>query len=71
MALFHRFGWRGRAAIACLAILGIALYWSIPRRADLRTFDAAKMAVLETAMWRDYNDKRYFCSVLQPLPVIA
>lgn len=59
MALFHRCSLRSRAAIACLAVLGIALYWSIPRRADLRTFDPAKMAVLETAMWRDYYDKRY------------
>lgn len=46
-------------AVACLVLLAVALYWSIPRRADLRTFDPAKMAVLETAMWRDYYDKRY------------
>ena len=55
MTLFHRFSLRSRAAIACLAVLVIALYWSIPRRADPRTFDPAKMAVLETAMWRDYD----------------
>src|SRR5260221_13522446 len=60
MAWVHRFGWRNRAALACLVAVGIALYWSIPRKADLRTFDAAEMAVLETAMWRDYYDKRYF-----------
>jgi hypothetical protein len=59
MALFHRFIWRRNAAIVCLAVLAIALYWSIPRKADLRTFDPARMAVLETAMWRDYYDKRY------------
>jgi hypothetical protein len=54
MALFLRFSWRGRAVVACLALLGIGLYWSIPRKADLRSFDPATMAVLETAMWRDY-----------------
>lgn len=59
MALFHRFSWRSKAAIACVAALAIALYWSIPRKADLRTFDPARMAALETAMWRDYYDKRY------------
>jgi len=59
MTLFHRFSLRGRALVACLVLLGIALYWSIPRKADLRTFDPAKMAVLETAMWRDYYEKRY------------
>jgi hypothetical protein len=60
MALLQRFRLRGRAVVACLVLLGIALYWSIPRKADLRSFDPAKMAVLETAMWRDYYDKRYF-----------
>lgn len=60
MALFHRFSLRGRAVVACLVLLGIALYWSIPRKANLRTFDPARMAVLETAMWRDYYEKRCF-----------
>jgi hypothetical protein len=36
-----------------------AAYAVIPRRADLRAFDPAEMARLETAMWRDYYDKRY------------
>jgi hypothetical protein len=31
---------------------GIYLCW--PRNADLRAFDPAAMARLETAMWRDY-----------------
>ncbi|MCK1279560.1 hypothetical protein IVB46_30515 [Bradyrhizobium sp. 61] len=37
----------------------MAAYAVIPRRADLRAFDPAEMARLETAMWRDYYDKRY------------
>ncbi len=59
MTWFDRLSSRGRVAIAALALVGVALYWSIPRKADLRTFDPAKMAVLETAMWRDYYEKRY------------
>ena len=59
MALFGRLTWRGRATIVALALVCVALYWSIPRNADLRSFDPAKMAALETAMWRDYYDKRY------------
>ncbi|MDI2077250.1 MULTISPECIES: hypothetical protein [Bradyrhizobium] len=45
----------GIAAAAAL----VAAYAVIPRRADLRAFDPAEMARLETAMWRDYYDKRY------------
>ncbi|MES1148760.1 MAG: hypothetical protein ABUL53_06205 [Bradyrhizobium guangdongense] len=37
----------------------ILAYAAVPRRADLRAFDPAGMARLETAMWRDYYDKRY------------
>ncbi len=37
----------------------MAAYAGIPRQADLRAFDPAQMARLETAMWRDYYDKRY------------
>jgi hypothetical protein len=37
----------------------LAAYAAIPRHADLRAFDPAEMARLETAMWRDYYDKRY------------
>jgi hypothetical protein len=36
-----------------------AAYAVIPRQADLRSFDPPEMARLETAMWRDYYDKRY------------
>jgi hypothetical protein len=44
--------------IAAGAVL-VAAYAAIPRHADLRAFDPAEMARLETAMWRDYYDKRY------------
>ena len=37
----------------------VAAYVGLPRQADLRAFDPAEMARLETAMWRDYYDKRY------------
>jgi len=37
----------------------VAAYAVIPRKADLRSFDPSEMARLETAMWRDYYDKRY------------
>jgi hypothetical protein len=44
-----------------LALLtgAVALYAGWPRTADLRAFDPADMARLETAMWRDYYEKRY------------
>jgi len=45
----------GTAAAAAL----VAAYAVIPRHADLRAFDPAEMARLESAMWRDYYDKRY------------
>ena len=44
-------------AAAALAL--VAAYAAVPRQADLRAFDPAEMARLETAMWRDYYDKRY------------
>ena len=44
---------------ALLAMLLIAAFACWPRRADLRAFDSAGMARLETAMWRDYYEKRY------------
>ena len=59
MTLFGRLIRRGRATIAALVLACPALYLTIPRDADLRTFDPAEMAALETAMWRDYYDKRY------------
>src|SRR5690242_14698429 len=36
-----------------------AAYAVWPRRADLRAFEPAGMAQFETAMWRDYYEKRY------------
>jgi hypothetical protein len=43
--------------ISAIAAAGIYLCW--PRKADLRAFDPAEMARLETAMWRDYYEKHY------------
>src|SRR5215470_4071370 len=40
-------------------ILLVAAFACWPRQADLRAFDPAGMAQLETAMWRDYYEKRY------------
>jgi len=46
-------------AVALTMAAVAAAYICIPRKADLRTFDAAEMARLETAMWRNYYEKRY------------
>jgi hypothetical protein len=40
-----------------LVVLGV--YAAAPRNADLRKFDPADVARLETAMWRDYYAKHY------------
>src|SRR5438105_13370192 len=45
--------------IGALAIAAAAAFAAWPRPADLRAFDPAGMARLETAMWRDYYEKRY------------
>jgi hypothetical protein len=42
-----------------LILVAIGAYVSWPRKADLRAFDPAEIARLETVMWRDYYDKRY------------
>ena len=52
----------GRKWIILLVVLAVAapgfhICW--PRTADLRAFDPAGMARLETAMWRDYYEKHY------------
>src|SRR3954470_13955647 len=51
-----------RTVILALAIV-LAVVWggyaSWPRQADLRGFEPAEIARLETAMWRDYYEKRY------------
>jgi hypothetical protein len=47
-------------ALALTSVLGvIGAYASWPRPADLRGFEPAEIARLETAMWRDYYEKRY------------
>ena len=45
--------------IVVLALVLCAAFIAWPRRADLRAFEPAGMAQLETAMWRDYYEKRY------------
>jgi len=52
---------RGKSVLATVlvAILLLATYVCWPRKADLRAFDPAAMAQLETAMWHDYYEKRY------------
>ena len=40
-----------------LGAIGACASW--PRHADLRRFEPADIARLETAMWRDYYEKRY------------
>jgi hypothetical protein len=45
--------------VLALAIGAAGIYACWPRKADLRAFDAAAMARLETAMWRDYYEKHY------------
>lgn len=44
---------------AAMSLALVAAYAVVPRQADLRAFDPAEMARMETAMWRDYYDKRY------------
>jgi hypothetical protein len=50
-----------KALILTLAFVVVAIgaYAAWPRHADLRGFEPAEIARLETAMWRDYYDKRY------------
>jgi len=51
---------RRTVVLALAFVLGaIGAYASWPRHADLRGFEPADIARLETAMWRDYYDKRY------------
>jgi hypothetical protein len=52
----------GRGKIISVLVLAIgiaAIYVCWPRKADLRAFDPAGMARLETAMWRDYYERHY------------
>lgn len=47
-------------ALALTSVLGaIGAYASWPRHADLRNFEPAEIGRQETAMWRDYYEKRY------------
>ena len=42
-----------------LVVAASGAYAAWPRHADLRGFEPAEIARLETAMWRDYYEKRY------------
>lgn len=43
-----------------VAVIAVVLAYAVaPRTADLRGFDPAAMARLETAMWRDYYERHY------------
>jgi hypothetical protein len=46
-------------AVFTLVLGAIGAYASWPRHADLRGFEPAEIARLETAMWRDYYENRY------------
>ncbi len=50
-----------RTVIFALALVVVACgsYAAWPRHADLRGFEPAEIAELETAMWRDYYEKRH------------
>jgi hypothetical protein len=52
---------RRTVVLAVAPVLAVVLgaYTSWPRHADLRGFEPAETARLETVMWRDYYDKRY------------
>ena len=45
-------------ALSLVFALVLAAYASWQRHADLRGFEPAEIARLETAMWRDYYDRR-------------
>ena len=53
-------GRRAIVLILALVVAGIGSYVCWPRRADLRGFEPAAMAWLETAMGRDYYDRTQF-----------
>ena len=52
-------GRRTIISIVLLAVAAAGVYGFWPRKPDLRGFDPAGMARLETAMWRDYYEKHY------------
>jgi hypothetical protein len=54
----HRRTVRPALALAAVLLGGLVAYAAWPRHADLRAFEPAEIAGLETAMWRDYYDKR-------------
>ena len=55
----HRRTVRPALALAAVLLGGLVAYAAWPRHADLCAFEPAEIARLETAMWRDYYEKRY------------
>jgi hypothetical protein len=51
---------RTALVVASALVVALATWVFVPRQADLRAFDPIRMAQAETALWRDYYDKRYF-----------
>lgn len=47
------------ATVLAVMMMLLAVFACWPRKADLRAFNPAGMARIETAMWRDYYEKRY------------
>lgn len=45
--------------VVALLVLSLVAYAFWPRAANLRNFDAVRVAQLETQMWRSYYEKRY------------
>jgi hypothetical protein len=50
---------RRALALAAMFLGAVVAYTAWPRHADLRAFEPPEIARLETAMWRDYYEKRY------------
>jgi hypothetical protein len=50
---------RALALVVALVLGAAGACASWPRQADLRGFEPAEISRLETAMWRDYYEKRY------------
>jgi hypothetical protein len=50
---------RPALALAAMLLGVVVAYAAWPRHPDLRAFEPPEIARLETAMWRDYYEKRY------------
>jgi len=59
VAVVGRGTWRRWAVGSVVVLLGLVAYAVAPRAPDLAGFDPDAIARRETAMWRDYYEKRY------------